>query len=280
MDSTHRLLLLTSAGIAGIVSLHALKREPVSIIQKRIDGSDDFRAAAEYFGKNAGKFSPDMQLKLYGLFKQVTCGDAATDVNQGLGLLDAKRRLMNDAWTSQRGIERRDAELEYIRIIDQTCPGWRTAGESRDDDPCEPSEPSGWAVGSIPRDLIGNHDTDDSMIGQLCELVVDGNLQAVSDVISKDPSFVNKQDKDGMTCLHWASDRGHNEMVELLLGRKSDPNIQDSLGNTPLHMAAEAHQQDIVRLLLILGADVSIKNHDGETAESIIKSEFPDITLD
>ena len=38
-----------------------------------------------------------------------------------------------------------------------------------------------------------------------------------------------------MALLHWACDRGLDEMIEVLLRNKADINIQDAEGQTPLH---------------------------------------------
>jgi ankyrin repeat protein len=82
-----------------------------------------------------------------------------------------------------------------------------------------------------------------------------------------------------MSCLHWASDRGHGELVHFLLAKGGDPNAVDNCGNTPLHIAAMAGQKDVVRSLLDAKADVAICNNDGESAASIIKIEFPKLIL-
>jgi len=282
MDSSSRLFLVGSGGLAVVLALRVIKAQYSPQTTCRVNGSEDFEAASQFFGNNAHKFPADLQLRLYGLFKQVTSGDAPAGLHKNAGLLDSKRRLMNDAWISNRGMLRQDADRVYIQLIEECCPDFRDSREYRslksEEEP--KSEASGWAVGSMPRDLVGNHDTDDSMIGQLCELVVDGNIQSVSDVTARDPAYLNKKDKDGMTCLHWASDRGHRDLVKLLLDRNSDPNIQDSLGNTALHMACQTGQEEIVYLLLESKADVSLCNEDGESAASLLTSEFPHFSID
>ncbi|KAF3903899.1 Ankyrin-3 [Dactylellina cionopaga] len=49
----------------------------------------------------------------------------------------------------------------------------------------------------------------------------------------------NWVDKDGKTALHIASEKGHNQLVELLLGCGAAMDIQDSMEQTPLHLAAQ-----------------------------------------
>jgi len=56
--------------------------------------------------------------------------------------------------------------------------------------------------------------------------------------------------------LHRAAERGHLDVVKLLLEHGADPNVQDDEGETPLHHAAAWRDNvDIVRLLLEHGAD-------------------------
>ncbi|KAL3199662.1 hypothetical protein MRX96_001414 [Rhipicephalus microplus] len=49
---------------------------------------------------------------------------------------------------------------------------------------------------------------------------------------------VHERDEQGMCMLHWACDRGHLEIVELLLDKGADPEAKDEEGQTPLHYAS------------------------------------------
>lgn len=110
---------------------------------------------------------------------------------------------------------------------------------------------------------------------------------------------VNRRDKLGSTALHRAASRGHNEMVQLLLGVKTiEIDAYDNEKNTPLsvfsvlhvnidspiiyspcqrviaifffyylllffhnsHMACEEERNDVCRLLIAAGASVSAQN--------------------
>lgn len=71
----------------------------------------------------------------------------------------------------------------------------------------------------------------------------------------------------GIPALHWAAERGHKELVRLLLKRGVDVDTRDPMyrGWTALHLAARYHEP-IVRLLLESGADVSVRDRFDETA--------------
>ena len=57
--------------------------------------------------------------------------------------------------------------------------------------------------------------------------------------------------------MHFAADRGHNEVVELLLANKADINAKDGVGFAPLHLAAESGHKEVAELLLAKGAKMN-----------------------
>ena len=59
------------------------------------------------------------------------------------------------------------------------------------------------------------------------------------------PEFINIKDKTGNMPLHYASMKGHTEMVKLLIkvGSKVDAKNRD--GNTPLHFAFKTNNIEV-----------------------------------
>ena len=68
---------------------------------------------------------------------------------------------------------------------------------------------------------------------------------------------------DARRALHEAVDRGHKEVVELLIATSADVNAKNQWGRTPLHQAAVRGRKEIVELLLANGADVNAKGDSG-----------------
>ena len=76
-----------------------------------------------------------------------------------------------------------------------------------------------------------------------------------------------------MSLLHWACDRGHVEIVKLLIKLKADVNIADHEGQTPLHYACACGHAGIAKLLLDNKANHKIKDNEGEMAIDLVEDE-------
>jgi ankyrin repeat protein len=86
-----------------------------------------------------------------------------------------------------------------------------------------------------------------------------------ADVNAKDNAGYASLDNGGATPLHYAADRGHQDVVELLLTSKAEVNARDSSGDTPLKRAAYMGHRDVAALLLASGAIVDAQNKWGMT---------------
>ncbi len=75
---------------------------------------------------------------------------------------------------------------------------------------------------------------------------------------------VNEADEEGTTPLFWAAQKGHADVVVLLLAKGASPEIDGPRG-MPLHAAAEEGHREIAELLLAKGADVNAKGENDKT---------------
>ena len=67
---------------------------------------------------------------------------------------------------------------------------------------------------------------------------------------------MNVPQGDGMTALHWASERGDAALVEILLNAGADVDVVTRIGDyTPLHLAGKAGSAGAVEALLEAGSD-------------------------
>jgi ankyrin repeat protein len=66
-----------------------------------------------------------------------------------------------------------------------------------------------------------------------------GDLEAVKDLLAKDPNLLNSQDGDNKcTALYHACRRGKIAIVNYLIEKGADVNLGDKTGKNPLHLTA------------------------------------------
>jgi ankyrin repeat protein len=72
----------------------------------------------------------------------------------------------------------------------------------------------------------------------------------VARLLAQRGADVTRAGHDGKTALHWAAERGHQEMVAFLLSRGARSILKDGHGNTPLMLGSEAGHMGVVRMLV------------------------------
>jgi len=73
------------------------------------------------------------------------------------------------------------------------------------------------------------------------------------------------KDSYGRTPLSWAAEKGHREVVEMLLAKGVDPDSRNKDGWTPLSWAAGKGHREVVEMLLAKGVDPDSRDMDGWT---------------
>ncbi|XP_026673473.1 ankyrin repeat domain-containing protein 6-like [Ceratina calcarata] len=72
--------------------------------------------------------------------------------------------------------------------------------------------------------------------------------------------------QSGETLLHFAAQKGVEEICRLIIERGADVDAKDERGYTALHVAAESGQVRIMEILLNWDVDINTINKDGDTA--------------
>ncbi len=102
--------------------------------------------------------------------------------------------------------------------------------------------------------------------GSIFRIIDHNDYYAVSDIITKNPEFVNKKDSTGKTPLHIAAALGRREIAILLLRNDANVNAKDIYLDTPLHAAALNKRYDgTIQALIEYGANINAKDRWGRT---------------
>ncbi len=66
-------------------------------------------------------------------------------------------------------------------------------------------------------------------------------------------------DIDNRNLLHHASQKGHPDLIELLINKGIDVNSEDKRGRTALYLACNDYQLEAVKMLVTKGAEINVK---------------------
>ncbi len=81
-----------------------------------MSNSQQFKLAAEAVQQLSTKPNSDNLGKLYGLYKQATVGDNNTAKP---GMMEFKETLKWNNWNKYKGYSKYQAEVEYIKLVNQ-----------------------------------------------------------------------------------------------------------------------------------------------------------------
>jgi ankyrin repeat protein len=111
----------------------------------------------------------------------------------------------------------------------------------------------GKAYNEISKYLLSKVDNVKATNKNLCTILhlyaESNNDEMVSAVLKNDKSIIDAKDKFGLTALHYASFKGLEAVVNILIEHDACVHIEDPNGLTPLHIAVEYGNWHIINLL-------------------------------
>ena len=93
-----------------------------------------------------------------------------------------------------------------------------------------------------------------------------GDVETILLCFSKGVDVDERDQPHDKTGLHWAAEKGHIEIAQLLLDWGGNLALQDRYGETPLHYAADSGHAEIVRVMCEKGSDLTTIDDRGRTA--------------
>ena len=220
-----------------------------------ITSMETLNAAFESACQAVKQSQPDPMtvLRLYGLYKQATVGDAPSAPPEGL-IAQQKYK----AWKEWEGLTKEQAKEMYVEVAGQGT-GEKTMGNTVSRFTIESTELNPQAQSS-------------SDVDTLCAQIRQGDL----DLPLLERLSPNIQDSEGLTPLHHACDSGQLPIVSTLLHTFSaDTNLQDLAGMTPLHYAVLLEDRDIIlELLRMENIDREVRDQEGQTAVELASEEI------
>jgi outer membrane protein assembly factor BamB len=118
------------------------------------------------------------------------------------------------------------------------------------------------------------------LVEELWDAARTGDVARVRAALDKGAD-VNAKSRYGATALSFAADKGHTEVIRLLLDRKADINVQDTFYSMrPLNMALMNEHIDAARLLLERGSmgapaalNAAVQRNDSALAKAALSSQ-------
>ncbi|GAB4858526.1 Acyl-CoA-binding domain-containing protein 1 [Ancistrocladus abbreviatus] len=229
--------------------------------------------AASAADKLAHKVPNEVQLQLYGLYKIATEGPCSAPPPPAFKMT---ARAKWQAWQKLGAMPPEDAMQKYVEIVTELFPSWASgaADKHRGDADLRSSDSSG-PMGPVFSSFVYEEESGtDLKMDATHAFAREGDVENLLKCIENGVS-VNIKDSEGRTPLHWAVDRGHLSVIELLITRKADVNIKDNDGQTPLHYAVVCDRESIAEYLVKHSADANIKDNDGCSPRDLCEKNWP-----
>jgi acyl-CoA-binding protein len=226
-----------------------------------------WQAATSYVASLAANNSLDQShaLRFYGLYKHATEGPAHNRYTPGFFDFAAKKKW--NAWQAVgHKLPRVAAAQQYIDLLSALRPDWHAASSS--------NKTRSGIGGPVFSTLAHEEDVDveeaqhegSSSSLPLIAAARSGDCEQVRKLLEAGVD-ANQRDSEGCTPLHWAADRGHLNVVHLLLAdRKVDVDATDEDGLTPLMYCCLSEHRDVAESLVTNGANIELIASDGLAA--------------
>lgn len=225
------------------------------------------------------------RLRLYGLYKQATEGDAPASA-PSMGVLDPAAQLKWRAWSNLQGTPAAAARDQYVHAVrcaaagdeDDGGGGDSSADEAVDAEALALEDAMGTMAGpvmsalSVSAEEEAERDAADENF-PLHAAARQGDAARCRTLVARRGRSVDARDEDEHTALHWACDGGHVEAAEALLQHGAAVDARNCDGTTPLYMACACGHVGVAKLLCVHGASPRAADSDGSTPLELVEGD-------
>ncbi|CAH8473654.1 unnamed protein product [Heterobilharzia americana] len=228
-----------------------------------------FEQAAAHLPQLVNSLDPNVLLYFYARYKQATAGPCNVPKP---GIFDINGRKKWSAWHDLGNMSAEEAQKQYVDKLQEVDPTWK---------PSDKKQRSVYVSRMVNLDPNSDDPPITSSSDQsIFNIIKQRDVEALKCLLSSKCYMVHETDKDGMTPLHWAADRGFCDVVSTLIAYNASVNVKDSEGQTPLHYACSCGHDEVVRILLKFGADIYAKDNEGNCACDMYEGDFHTLFLD
>lgn len=225
-----------------------------------------FNRACDYLKHLVNQLEASQLLQFYGLYKQATVGPCNTPKPS---IFHMNTRAKWNAWNNFGTMCKETAMKSYISKLDEIETDWDQHGSSK-----KKAKKPAWASVSMPMTECDDDDDEHNGEKTLIDHAKEGNFDEIlalfsSSITIEDESknfSINEYDADGLGAIHWAADRGHLQILDILLQYGANVNLIDKdSGQTALHYAISCGHVECIKILLKHGANRNITDSDDLT---------------
>ncbi|CAH8472696.1 unnamed protein product [Schistosoma intercalatum] len=222
-----------------------------------------FEQAAAHLTEIAYSLDSNTLLYFYARYKQATVGPC--NVSKP-GIFDVSGRKKWWAWHDLGNMPIDEAQKQYIDKLQELNPEWKPSNEKQRS--VYVSRMINLNPNSNESPLVS--DTDHPIFN----IIKQNDIDSLNRLLSANGNEVHSTDENGMTPLHWASDRGFTDLVSTLVKYNANIDAKDAEGQTPLHYACSCGHDDVIQVLLKSNADIYATDNEGSYTYDLYDGNF------